>query len=102
MVWFILVCHQTIRGLVMLLLKAIQRVCVVDMTNLTKVYESVVLAEATKLCKWSGNGKFYAPVIYNLSFPTYRSGQKEKYASMEQRTDAVCIASSYSGPISGR
>jgi hypothetical protein len=62
----------------MLLLKAIQRVCVVDMTNLTKVYESVVLAEATKLCKWSGNGKFYAPVIYNLSFPAKPTAQDKK------------------------
>jgi hypothetical protein len=41
-----------------MLLKAIQQVCVVSILDFSKAYESVVLADATNLCWWSGNCHF--------------------------------------------
>ena len=51
---------------VSMLLKAIRQVCVVAISNFSKRYESVVLADATKLWWWSGNGHFCVAMVYNL------------------------------------
>ena len=62
---------------VAMLLKAIRQVCVVAISNFSKRYESVVLADATKLWWWSGNGHFCVAMVYNLPLPAMPSTKRK-------------------------